>query len=88
MYLTFSPRGDYLLVSKMHKYGRAIEVGDVVRFYHPSFLGVNGAKRVIGLPGDFVCRDEALSTGVGANGEMIRVCMHAVESSFWRGRLC
>ncbi|BCS19322.1 putative mitochondrial inner membrane protease subunit 1 [Aspergillus puulaauensis] len=73
MYPTFSPRGDYLLVSKMHKYGRAIEVGDVVRFYHPSFLGVNGAKRVIGLPGDFVCRDEALSTGVGGNGEMIRV---------------
>lgn len=75
MYPTFSPRGDYLLVSKMHKYGRGIEVGDVVRFYHPSFLGVNGAKRVIGLPGDFVCRDEALSTGVGGNGEMIRVCM-------------
>ncbi len=78
MYPTFSPRGDYLLVSKMHKYGRGIEVGDVVRFYHPSFLGVNGAKRVIGLPGDFVCRDEVLSTGVGGNGEMIRVCMHAV----------
>ncbi|KAL4779487.1 peptidase S24/S26A/S26B/S26C [Aspergillus varians] len=73
MYPTFSPRGDYLLVSKMHKYGRGVEVGDVVRFYHPSFLGVNGAKRVIGLPGDFVCRDEALSREAGGSGEMIRV---------------
>ncbi|KAL4920487.1 peptidase S24/S26A/S26B/S26C [Aspergillus aurantiobrunneus] len=73
MYPTFSPRGDYLLVSKMHKYGRGIEVGDVVRFYHPSFLGVNGAKRVLGLPGDFVCRDEALGVTAGESGEMIRV---------------
>ncbi|KAL4974715.1 peptidase S24/S26A/S26B/S26C [Aspergillus desertorum] len=73
MYPTFSPRGDYLLVSRMHKRGRGIEVGDVVRFYHPSFLGMHGAKRVIGLPGDFVCRDHPLSTDVGGSGEMIRV---------------
>ncbi|KAL5343130.1 peptidase S24/S26A/S26B/S26C [Aspergillus crustosus] len=73
MYPTFSPRGDYLLVSRRHKHGRGVEVGDVVRFYHPSFLGVHGAKRVIGLPGDFVCRDEVLSTEVGGLGEMIRV---------------
>ncbi|KAE8145489.1 peptidase S24/S26A/S26B/S26C [Aspergillus avenaceus] len=73
MYPTFSPRGDYLMISRLHSHGRGIEVGDVVRFYHPTFLGVNGAKRVIGMPGDFVCRDLAFSTEVGREGEMIQV---------------
>ncbi|KAL4943589.1 hypothetical protein BDV06DRAFT_221046 [Aspergillus oleicola] len=73
MYPTFSPRGDYLLVSRLHKYGRGVEVGDVVRFYHPHFLGAHAAKRVVGLPGDFVCREEALSETVGGSGKMIRV---------------
>ncbi|KAL4930868.1 putative mitochondrial inner membrane protease subunit 1 [Aspergillus undulatus] len=73
MYPTFSPRGDYLLISKLHKHGRGIEVGDVVRFWHPSFVGVYGAKRVLGMPGDFVCRDQALGTEAGRTGEMIRV---------------
>ncbi|PYH43826.1 putative mitochondrial inner membrane protease subunit 1 [Aspergillus saccharolyticus JOP 1030-1] len=73
MYPTFNPRGDYLLISRLHRHGRGVEVGDVVRFYHPTFLGVNGAKRVIGLPGDFVCRDLPFSTSAGATGEMIRV---------------
>lgn len=65
MYPTFSVRGDYMLISRRERYGRGIAVGDVVRFYHPSFLGVHGAKRVLGLPGDFVCRDRALSKDVG-----------------------
>lgn len=73
MYPTFSPRGDYLLTSRWHRHGRGIEVGDVVRFYHPSFLGVNGAKRVLGMPGDFVCKDPAFSTDVGVDREMIQV---------------
>lgn len=89
MYPTFSPRGDYLLISRLHKHGRGIEVGDVVRFYHPSFLGVNGAKRVLGLPGDFVCRELAFSTGVGGEGEMVQVsfvCVCAVcvvDADLW-----
>lgn len=73
MYPTFSPRGDYLMISRVHKHGRGIEVGDVVRFYHPSFLGVNGAKRVLGLPGDFICKDAPFGTDAGRAGEMIQV---------------
>lgn len=71
---TFSVRGDWLLISRRHDHGKNIKVGDVVRFSHPSFLGVNGAKRVIGMPGDFVCKDPVYSTDVGANNEMIQVC--------------
>ncbi|KAL3470145.1 peptidase S24/S26A/S26B/S26C [Aspergillus californicus] len=73
MYPTFNPRGDCLLVSRMHRYGRGIEVGDVVRFSHPSFLGVHVAKRVLGMPGDFVVRDLPLSVEAGLSGEMVRV---------------
>ncbi|KAL1986505.1 hypothetical protein VTN96DRAFT_6264 [Rasamsonia emersonii] len=73
MYPTFSTRGDWLLISRLHDHGKGIQVGDVVRFYHPTFLGVNGAKRVLGMPGDFVCKDPPFSTEVGEEGEMIQV---------------
>jgi inner membrane protease subunit 1 len=73
MYPTFSTRGDWLLISRLHDHGKDIQVGDVVRFYHPTFLGVNGAKRVLGMPGDFVCKDPPFSTEVGEEGEMIQV---------------
>ncbi|KAJ5939062.1 Peptidase S26A signal peptidase I [Penicillium verhagenii] len=73
MYPTFNTRGDWLLISRMHRNGKGIEVGDVVRFNHPSFLGVHAAKRVIGMPGDFVCRDLPFSTGAGEQPDMIQV---------------
>ncbi|KAH8705400.1 putative mitochondrial inner membrane protease subunit 1 [Talaromyces proteolyticus] len=73
MYPTLNVRGDWLLTSRRYEHGKDIRVGDVVRYHHPSFLGVNGAKRVLGLPGDFVCKDPAFSTDVGAENEMIQV---------------
>ncbi|KAJ5636064.1 uncharacterized protein N7484_009377 [Penicillium longicatenatum] len=73
MYPTFNPRGDWLLISRMSRNGKGIEVGDVVRFNHPTFLGVHGAKRVLGMPGDFVCRDQPYSTGAGQQPDMIQV---------------
>lgn len=78
MYPTFNVRGDYLLISRRHDQGKDIKVGDVVRFSHPSFLGVHGAKRVLGLPGDFVCKDPAFSTNVGEEDEMIQVGLHSL----------
>lgn len=73
MYPTFNPRGDYLLISRMHRNGKGIAIGDVVRFNHPTFLGVHGAKRVVGMPGDIVCRDAPFSTEVGKTPDMIQV---------------
>ncbi|CAG8075595.1 unnamed protein product [Penicillium salamii] len=61
MYPTFDVRGDWLLISRLHRNGKGIEVGDVVRFGHPNFQGVHVAKRVVGMPGDFVCQDQPLS---------------------------
>jgi inner membrane protease subunit 1 len=73
MYPTFDVRGDWLLISRVHRNGKGIEVGDIVRFGHPNFQGVNVAKRVVGMPGDFVCQDQALSTEVGKDHSMIQV---------------
>lgn len=74
MFPTFNMFGDYVLVSRRHKHGRGVAVGDVVRFYHPMVPGVHAAKRVLGLPGDFVCREQGCANGVGGEGEMIQVC--------------
>ena len=97
MYPTFSVRGDYVLIARWCRYGHGIEVGDVVRFDHPSFGGVHAAKRVLGMPGDFVCRDRALSKNVGGEKgsgpeyegdggkEMIQVCCTISSLFFWLG---
>ncbi|KAJ6119605.1 hypothetical protein N7523_003885 [Penicillium sp. IBT 18751x] len=73
MYPTFNPRGDWLVISRLHTNGKGIKVGDVVRFNHPTFLGTHAAKRVVGMPGDFVCRDQAFSEEAGKQMDMIRV---------------
>jgi inner membrane protease subunit 1 len=75
MYPTFNPRGDWLLISRLHSNGKGIQIGDVVRFNHPTFLGVHGAKRVLGMPGDFVCRDQPFSQEAGKQLDMIQVCI-------------
>ncbi|WEW61028.1 hypothetical protein PRK78_006517 [Emydomyces testavorans] len=56
MYPTIHFKGDYLLISKYYKYGRGIEVGDIVTFKHPSYL-MMAAKRVVGMAGDYVLVD-------------------------------
>lgn len=88
MYPTFSVRGDWLLISRRHDRGRDIKVGDVVRFNHPSFRGINGAKRVLGMPGDFVCRDEQFSADAGGEREMLQVGHNLLLLCvFWGGWL-
>jgi inner membrane protease subunit 1 len=73
MYPTFNTRGDWLLISRRNANGRDIQVGDIVRYNHPHILGAHAAKRVIGLPGDFVCRDPPYSAGAGMQPDMIQV---------------
>lgn len=49
--------GDWILLSKLHRYGRNVSVGDLISYLHPIRQGVVGVKRVVGMPGDFVLRD-------------------------------
>lgn len=46
-----------LISNFFHRRGRNISVGDVISFEHPVRPGYKSIKRVIGMPGDFVCRD-------------------------------
>ncbi|KAF7718466.1 Mitochondrial inner membrane protease subunit 1 [Penicillium ucsense] len=73
MYPTFNTRGDWLMISRRHAYGKDIQVGDIVRYHHPLILGAQVAKRVVGMPGDFVCLDPPYSFGAGTRPDMIRV---------------
>lgn len=56
---TFALGHDCIIISKLHRRGKGIEVGDIVALHHP--IGHNEGhalpgliKRVIGMPGDFV----------------------------------
>ena len=59
---TFNSFGDWVVLSKFYRRGRNVEVGDVVSFRHPVDEDSRAVKRVLGMPGDFVCRD---TPGVG-----------------------
>lgn len=65
---TFGISGS-VLISKLHRRGRGVEVGDMVSYVHP-VMGpeVFVIKRIIGMPGDFVVKDPMDETG-----EMLQV---------------
>ncbi|CAG8950191.1 hypothetical protein HYFRA_00008428, partial [Hymenoscyphus fraxineus] len=54
---TFEILLDGLLVSKYHRRGRGIEVGDVITFDSVVEPGQKVIKRVLGMEGDYVMRD-------------------------------
>src|SRR6266566_4672708 len=65
---TLDQAGNWILISKRHRRGRRIGVGDLVSFKHP-LLEIRAVKRVVGMPGDFV-----LSGTPGVGGErMVQV---------------
>ena len=69
---TFNVRNDVVYVSKFYRRGKGVKVGDVVTLKHPMFPSVSAAKRVLGMPGDFVLRD---TPGSGSD-MMIQVGTH------------
>jgi len=65
MYPTIPSGLSYNISSRRHKHGKNIQVGDLIVFKSPLFAEQESCKRVIGLPGDYVLRDPALSPTVG-----------------------
>jgi signal peptidase I len=65
MYPTLGLETKYIIISKRHRLGRNLKVGDLIHTKHPNFRNQNAGKRVIGLPGDFVIRDPHMSPTVG-----------------------
>lgn len=60
--------GNFLLYSKLHRRGRGCKVGDLVSSIHPQDSSVYVLKRIIGMPGDFICVDPG-----GGRRRMIQV---------------
>ncbi|KAK4137572.1 LexA/Signal peptidase, partial [Trichocladium antarcticum] len=74
---TFEVVGEWLVVSKRHRFGRNIGIGDVVAYSIPINDEV-GVKRVLGLEGDYVLMDTPDGAGEGpltgwGPGSMIQV---------------
>ncbi|KAF8425103.1 peptidase S24/S26A/S26B/S26C [Tirmania nivea] len=67
---TLSIEGTLVLHSKLHSRGRGCKAGDLVSAIHPMDSSVYVLKRIIGMPGDFVCVDPDPE---GEGGRMIQI---------------
>lgn len=68
--------GDSLIISKLHKYGRGIQVGDIIVYKQPQFSQIRSTKRVLGMPGDYVVTDVPCRKGepdVNEQSKMLQV---------------
>lgn len=60
--------GESMVVSRFHRNGIDVQVGDLVMYKIPT-SSENGVKRVLGLPGDYVL----MNTPESGNDAMIQV---------------
>ncbi|EOD45849.1 putative mitochondrial inner membrane protease subunit protein [Neofusicoccum parvum] len=67
---TLQTIGDAVVISRAHRRGRGIAVGDLVNYENPFRLDYGVIKRVVGMPGDFVLRD---TPGAEGEGLMVQV---------------
>ena len=65
MYPTIPSRLTTNVLSRLHRQGKNIQVGDVIVFESPVFAREGACKRVIGMPGDYVVRDDPYSPTIG-----------------------
>jgi inner membrane protease subunit 1 len=65
MFPTLPDKDSICIYSRLNEHGRNVKVGDIVLAYSPYFFRQTIAKRVIGMPGDYVVRDPPLSPTVG-----------------------
>lgn len=66
---TFEVGGDWVIISKVFRRGRGVQVGDIIQFDSVAEPGESVIKRVLGLEGDYVLRDTPGTT----SNEMIQV---------------
>ena len=71
---TINSFGDWVFVSKYHRRGRGIQVGDIISYTHPIMPETMALKRVAGLEGDFVLRDTPGTGQHEGEEKMLQVC--------------
>jgi inner membrane protease subunit 1 len=65
MYPTISSHGTSAFIDRRYRLGRDCKVGDIIEFSNPFQPGRNSAKRIVGMPGDYVVFDEHMASSVG-----------------------
>lgn len=65
MYPTMPPSSAWLILSRRHARRQDVQLGDVVEAHSPIQHHGRVAKRVIGMPGDYVVRDPPYALTVG-----------------------
>jgi mitochondrial inner membrane protease subunit 1 len=65
MFPTIPSANSISITSPQYRNGKDLKVGDIVHAKNPVLAHSNVAKRVIGMPGDYVLRDENLAPTVG-----------------------
>lgn len=75
---TMSVIGDWVLISKLHRRGRDIKVGDIIAFDSVVEPDERVIKRVIGMEGDYVLRDTPGGEGQVMSKVMIQVSLRYV----------
>ena len=65
MYPTLPTQLSYSIISRRHKHGKGVQVGNIIVFRSPNFPERQSCKRIIGMPGDYVLRDPDCSSTVG-----------------------
>lgn len=74
---TIAVQNDTVWIASKYRYGRDVEVGDMVSFGHPCVPGALAIKRVVGMPGDFVMRDVYQD----GNDTMLQVWLQGIDRS-------
>ncbi|KAF2262946.1 LexA/Signal peptidase [Lojkania enalia] len=86
---SFNRYPSFILVTPWHRRGRNIKVGDVVTYESPAVPGTFGCKRVVGMPGDYICiltqgkRERDLENRDVRGGEVGEEMMRVPEGHCW-----
>jgi inner membrane protease subunit 1 len=65
MYPTFPSEQSLSIVSRWHRRGRGVKIGDIIEAENPMFMNQPVGKRIVGMPGDYVIKDSMLSPTSG-----------------------
>ncbi|KAI9840748.1 MAG: hypothetical protein M1837_001322 [Sclerophora amabilis] len=75
---TINVRDEAVFISKFHRRGRDVKVGDIVSVRHPLEPDERAVKRVLGMPGDFVLRDAP-----GSQDELMIQVRASISAQEW-----